>query len=136
MTTHLTASALRLVLGGKPKRARSRHLEDTFQECVVDLAKMMLRKEVVFWHTPNGGKRNVREAARLKRMGTKRGIPDLFFLRAGALYGIELKVEKNNTTDAQDATIAALTEAGAQIAVCRDMGEVIAAWRKWNLCAR
>ena len=103
---------------------------------VIDAARLMLRREVIWWHTPNGGFRNAREAGKLRRMGTLAGMPDLLFLRAGALCGIELKGPKGRISPAQKATIAALTEAGAQIAVCRDMGEVIAAWRKWNLCAR
>jgi len=32
-----------------------------------------------YWHTPNGGKRNLLEAKKLKRMGTKPGIPDFTF---------------------------------------------------------
>lgn len=33
-----------------------------------------------FFHVPNGGKRNPREAHKLKLMGVKRGVPDLFIL--------------------------------------------------------
>lgn len=135
MTT-LTASALRVALAGAHKRVKPRHLEDAFQEDVIRQARLMLRREVMFFHVPNGGKRNVREAAKLKRMGVLAGVPDLIFIRAGAVYMLELKAGKNDTTSIQDATIAALTEAGAQIAVCRDMTEVVAAWRKWNLCHR
>lgn len=132
MTT-LTASA-RLALGEVKKRAKPRHLEDAFQADVIRQARLMLRREVMFFHVPNGGKRNVREAAKLKRMGVLAGVPDLIFIRAGAVYMLELKAGKNDTTPIQKATIAALTEAGAQVAVCREMGEVVAAWRKWNLC--
>ena len=136
MTTHLTASALRLALGGVKKRAKSRHLEDAFQQQVIAQAKLMLRREVVYFHVPNGGYRHAREASKLRKMGVLAGVPDLIFIRAGAVYMLELKAGKNDTTPIQDATIAALTEAGAQIAVCRDMTEVVAAWRKWNLCHR
>ena len=132
MTT-LTASALRVALAGAHKRAKPRHLEDSFQEDVIRQARLMLRREVVYFHVPNGGKRNVREAAKLKKMGVLAGVPDLAFVRAGALYFIECKAGANKTTPIQDATIAALTEAGAQIAVCRTLEEVVAAWREWNM---
>ena len=113
--------------------ANRAHPEDDFQETVIAQARLMLRREVMFFHVPNGGKRNVREAAKLKRMGVLAGVPDLIFIRAGAVYMLELKTGKNDTTPIQKATIAALTEAGAQIAVCRTMEEVVMAWRKWNL---
>lgn len=32
----------------------------------------------LIWHTPNGGSRGAREAARLKREGVVAGVPDLF----------------------------------------------------------
>lgn len=114
--------------------AKRAHPEDDFQEAVIAQARLMLRREVCFWHCPNGGKRNIREAARFKRLGLLPGIPDLAFVRAGAIYFLELKSPKGTLSPPQKATIAALTEAGAQIAVCREMAEVVAAWRKWNLC--
>lgn len=131
MTT--TASALRAALGKKPK-AKPRHLEDAFQVAVIEQASLMLKREVVYFHVPNGGKRNAREAGRLKKMGVLAGVPDLIFIRAGQCYFIEAKIGKNDTAPIQKATIAALTEAGAQIAVCRSIEECVMAWRKWGLC--
>lgn len=54
---------------------------------------------VVYWHTPNGGQRDLREAKRLKQSGVKAGVHDLLFLRPtqfesgvwGLLFGLELK---------------------------------------------
>ena len=36
------------------------------------------QKYPLIWHTPNGGSRGAREAARLKREGVIPGVPDLF----------------------------------------------------------
>ena len=47
-------------------------------------------------HSPNGGKRNAREAAKFKRMGTRSGFPDLFLAYPNKQYAglfIELKAE-------------------------------------------
>lgn len=49
------------------------------------------RPDVVSWHTPNGGTRDVREGVNLKATGVVAGIPDYFFLRSGALLGLEFK---------------------------------------------
>jgi hypothetical protein len=50
-----------------------------------------LRPGVVYWHTPNGGKRSAFEAKRFKEMGVKAGIHDHLFLADGRLYGLEYK---------------------------------------------
>lgn len=55
-------------------------------------------------HIPNGGKRNAREAARLKRMGVRAGVPDYWLHvvrhpRPGVISGgllIELKATANS----------------------------------------
>ena len=49
------------------------------------------KPDVLWWHTPNGGSREVVEAVNLKRMGTLSGVPDLFFFSGGRLAGVELK---------------------------------------------
>lgn len=47
---------------------------------------------IVWWHTPNGGsRRDCFEGKRLKDIGVKAGIPDMFFLNQGALFGLEFK---------------------------------------------
>lgn len=56
----------------------------------------------LLWHTPNGGKRSKREAARLKYMGVVPGIPDLSFLWRGRLYAFELKVEGGELSEEQE----------------------------------
>ncbi len=45
---------------------------------------------IEWWHTPNGGNRDAREGKRLKQMGTKAGVHDVFILWGG-LYGMEWK---------------------------------------------
>ena len=74
------------------------------------------------WHTPNGGKRNAREAARLKAMGVKPGVPDVFVaIPRGEHSGlfVELKAGRNTTTPAQMSTLADLASAGFSVAVAR-----------------
>lgn len=54
----------------------------------------MEKKEIVHHHSPNGGKRDIEEAAKFKRMGVSAGFPDfeIPYMRKGfgGLY-IELK---------------------------------------------
>lgn len=48
--------------------------------------------EVRIFHIPNGGNRNIREAAKFKALGVSPGVPDLF-IPAWALW-IEMKRQK------------------------------------------
>lgn len=78
---------------------------------------------VEYWHTPNGGDRDLREAKRLKQSGVKAGVHDLFFLRLtdfgalgrwGLLFGLELKEPggKGRLSPAQRAMHPRLLRAG------------------------
>lgn len=76
--------------------------EDDFQICV---ARYLDALNLNWFHTPNGGLRNVVVASRLKKMGTKKGAPDILIFnptRTGyAGLAIELKVAKRKQTDEQ-----------------------------------
>lgn len=41
------------------------------------LVKWLTYQKIIHYHIPNGGYRNAKEAAKLKRCGVKSGIPDL-----------------------------------------------------------
>ena len=54
-------------------------LEETMQIALNDLLKLLLRDgRVDWWHTPNGGLRDIRTAAKLKAMGVRPGVADFF----------------------------------------------------------
>lgn len=74
-------------------------------------------------HIPNGGSRHKAEAVKLKRMGVKRGVPDISLPvpRHGCngLY-IELKRTKGGSvTKEQTAWMDALTRHGYMVALCK-----------------
>lgn len=88
--------------------------EDNFQEIAVKWIKLQYPKVLVH-HSPNGGKRNAKEAAKFKRMGTRAGCPDLMIYKQSPPYvglAIELKVGANGTTPGQDSFMAELDENG------------------------
>lgn len=75
--------------------------EDNFQKSV---ARYLDSKGVLWFHCPNGGHRNVAEAAKLKAMGVKAGVPDVLIFQPRKGYhgfAIELKVGKNTCTENQ-----------------------------------
>lgn len=75
----------------------------------------------MLYHIPNGGSRDAREAANLKRQGVRAGVPDLCLpvARMGfhGLY-IELKAGKNKPTQKQSEWMNALEIQGYATAVC------------------
>jgi hypothetical protein len=75
----------------------------------------------LFFHIPNGGRRDLREACRLKAEGVRPGIPDLFLsVPRGTHHGlyIELKAEKGVVTKNQKEMIKLLNSQGYKAEVC------------------
>lgn len=75
----------------------------------------------LLYHIPNGGKRDITTAKRLKAEGVKAGVPDICLpVPSGGYHGlyIELKAGKNKTTENQDRWLQALEENGYFTAVC------------------
>lgn len=78
--------------------------EDQHQIALVTHWRLRRAPGWEMWHTPNGGLRTPREAAKLKALGTLPGVPDLLLLSPeGRLHGLELKAGRNKPTDEQEA---------------------------------
>lgn len=98
--------------------------EDTEQMGVIDWANWntgRFPELKLLFHIPNGGKRDVKEAARFKAMGVKAGVPDLCLpvpMNGFAGLYIEMKYGKNKPTDHQKEWIKALKEQGYKVTVC------------------
>jgi len=103
---------------------------------------------VTWWHVPNGGSRNKAEAARLKRMGVRAGVPDLTLVFAGTetrplVAMVELKVGRNRPEAAQRTMLEALCRAGVCADVARSLEELrdilcacLVRWSRPDLLAR
>lgn len=88
--------------------------EDDFQKSCVKWLKLQ-HPGLLVHHSPNGGKRNAREAAKFKAMGTRAGCPDLQIYRRNGSYAglaIEIKVGDNKPTDNQISFMRELTAQG------------------------
>lgn len=75
----------------------------------------------LIFHVPNGGSRNVLEAANLKAEGVKAGVPDLCLpVPQQGFHGlyVEMKWGKNKTTENQDWWLAQLEQLGYKTEVC------------------
>jgi hypothetical protein len=98
--------------------------EHEHQVCLLTWANLQAKAMpdlALLFAIPNGGKRHIGVARKLKAEGAKAGIPDLFLPAARNGYNglfIELKTEKGTVSPNQKHWIAALREQGYQVEVC------------------
>lgn len=80
------------------------------------------------YHVPNGGSRNKAEAANLKAMGVKSGVPDLHLLVKRNGYSglvIELKNDKGKLSNEQVEWLINLDRQGFKAAACKGWQEAV-----------
>ena len=101
------------------------------QMAVIKWAELMSNKHTCLkwlYHCPNGGSRNVAEAANLKRMGVKAGVPDLCLpYPSNGFHGlyIEMKTDKGRLTAAQRDYLEWLNLNGYKAVMCKGAQEAI-----------
>lgn len=140
---------VRFTVPGAPRRRR-KHPEDALQVAVAGYLQRALPPDATWWATPNGGTRVQKtrigrdgkpvkyspEAARLKAMGARAGIPDLWVLHHGHLIGIELKAARGALSPAQIETMDVLRRAGAWCYSARSVDDVDTILRLANVPLR
>lgn len=106
-----------------------KHLESELQKACItwfDLQHSDLSK--LLFNIANGGKRDKKEAARLKLEGVRPGVPDLCLAipngKYSALY-IELKTDKGSLSDKQEAWLTKSRSVGNLCVVIRNIGDFI-----------
>ena len=91
---------------------------------VADYLDRSLPTRALFSHFPAGENRTAATGSRLKRMGLKRGWPDIIVILDGKTFGIELKAGKGKLSDVQLAVADALVANGAPWVCARSTQEV------------
>ena len=106
-----------------------KHTEDNLQIACIEWFYLAY-PNLIIHHSPNGGFRNAREAARFKKMGTLAGMPDLHIPEPNGQYHglyIELKAGKNRLTKNQSLIIEKLTNNKYKCEVCYSLDEFMSA---------
>lgn len=136
VTTFKGATAITKFRVGKKRK--SRHIESQYQKAVIQWARYLEPQypEIKWLHAiPNGGKRNPKEAARLKAEGVKPGVMDLFLpVARGGYFGmyIEMKGPDGQLSVDQAQFQLHTFENGYYAIVCNDPQKAIKAIR-WYL---
>lgn len=107
----------RVLILGKDKPYRGK--EDDLQIAVVNMLWLRYKK-YIWYHVPNGGKRNAAEAAKFKRMGVMAGVSDVIFDEPVNGYSglrIELKTKNGKLSESQMNFLNKATDKGYLCAV-------------------
>ena len=72
-------------------------MQDTEHQLQKAITQYLNLLGLCWWAVPNGGRRNIITATRLKSEGVKSGIPDISLIYKGQFYGIEVKKPKTDT---------------------------------------
>jgi hypothetical protein len=88
---------------------------------------------VFAFHPANGGYRKPIEAAIMKSMGVRPGVPDVILIHQGKVFGLELKAEGGRITPKQTETIAAMEAAGATVHVAVGIDQALERLETWGL---
>lgn len=98
------------------------------REFQITVASYLDSLGVLWFHPPNGGTRNVREAVYLKKQGVKAGVPDVVILEPrGKWHGLflELKVGYNKPSEKQLEFLERLRKNNYKTTVSWSLDEVI-----------
>lgn len=110
--------------------------EETIHVSVLEWLRLVLPDAVIF-HPPNGGYRDVREAAKLKRMGVLPGIPDLVvFMDNAFVCAFEVKAQRGVLSDDQKNVHYVMRALGFKVAVVRGIDETRQALASWGVPTR
>ena len=101
--------------------------EDSLQRDVCQFLAVALPTGSMYFAIPNGGKRHAREAARMKGLGLRAGVPDLEVIHRGRALFIELKAKRGVMSAAQRDMLRLLGFCGCPVLLCRSVPEVEAA---------
>lgn len=121
-----------LVKKQRAKKDIPRPTEDEVQEAVVEFCDCL---HIACVHIPNESKRSAAYGAKMKRMGLRKGFPDLFIPMARqGFHGlfIELKVDKSSRVQPEQKTwIVYLNEHGYKATICCGADEAIEEIKKY-----
>lgn len=89
---------------------------------------------LMYWHTPNGGKRGAIEGARFKAMGVRAGVSDIIAVHCGRIFALELKALTGRPpTEAQMQFISDLNAAGGIASIAAGLSEAVKVLECWGL---
>ena len=119
-----------------PARKRGKQIKRPEQELQIGVANMLrvsLPADCFWTFINNGMGRSKAEGGIAKAMGQRAGVPDLLFVYRGRALFIEMKAGKGKESPTQIECHGLLAMAGAPVATCRSVDEVIFTLKGWGV---
>lgn len=113
-----------------------RRPEQNFQIHLCKVLEVALPKDALFFAIPNGARRSIVDGAMQKRMGLKKGCPDMAVVHEGKVFFLELKARDGRVSPDQKDMINLLKIAGAKATVVRTVEQALDALREWGVPLR
>jgi hypothetical protein len=107
--------------------------EQAIQRAVCEHLRQRSASGLVWWHTPNGGRRSPVEAAIFNGLGVRAGVSDLILLRDGRAFALELKTEQGRPTAAQMTLISEFRAAGGEASIVSGLDQALWTLETWGL---
>jgi hypothetical protein len=121
----------------KQSRITRSSSEDAIQRGIVRYLRTVLPSGWIVSAIPNGGSRNVIEAAKMKGTGTLAGMPDLMVLgcndQGSTVHFIEVKSANGRPSLPQLNVHDRLLDLQHEVAICRSIDDARDACRRWGL---
>lgn len=121
---------LRLSSKGDGGRRKPRHVESDIQQAAVSWFRYAYPRFLIF-SVPNGGSRNVVEAANLKREGALAGVSDLIVVADRRVLFVEMKTPRGRQQDTQKTFQRRVEVLGHRYVVCRSLDDFMSAIKEW-----
>jgi hypothetical protein len=112
---------------------RRRCSEQQIQRALFDHLRARAAADCFYFHPANGGYRKPIEAAIMKGLGVRAGVPDVIAIHKGRVFGLELKAEGGRATPKQLEAIAAMEAAGAYCCIAEGLDRALAVLEQWGL---
>jgi hypothetical protein len=113
-------------------------MNDVEHQIQVAIAQYLDLRRLCWWAVPNGGRRNIGTARKLKAEGVKSGIPDITLIYKGQFYGIEVKKPKTETpkgilSKVQKDRIAQIEASGGVVGLAYSVADVEKLLEIWGI---
>lgn len=108
--------------------------EDALQMRLVAILREHARSDVLFYHCPNGERRDPATAKKLKLMGVLPGVADLTIIADGEVHFLELKEGKGRMSSDQDRFMQSCQRARANYRCATGFAEAIEAINAMGVC--
>lgn len=121
--------------GGNAMAAADRVTEAGIQQAVFDLLDKAGKKGIIYLHIPNGGVHQATDVQRMrnKRLGVRKGAPDVLLFYRKELYVLELKRPDGRLSKAQDEMLTRFCLQGAYAQVAYGIDQAIDILSAWGL---